>query len=102
MKKRNKLLDIAKKMPPLFHKLPNEDFDIHKSEVVKWLISQPEIMQYIFSHIEKIRGENAYIVYDRKTGKWRGVEHDDMVSVFHGDEPANKNTPTEKNSCGQW
>ena len=35
-------LEIAKSMPPLYHTLPNQKFDIEKSEAVKWLMKQPE------------------------------------------------------------
>ena len=68
-RKRSKRLEIAKQMPPLYHTLPNKDFDIRKSEVVKWLISQPEIMQYIFSHLKDI----GFIAYNQATKKWEGV-----------------------------
>ena len=30
-KKRSKLLDVVKNMPPLHHTIPNEEFDIKKS-----------------------------------------------------------------------
>lgn len=63
--------DITKQMPPLHHTMPGEEFDITKSEVVKWLISQPEIMQLIFNAVK-----GKYIVYDKVTGTWRGVDYE--------------------------
>ena len=47
MKSNNKygFLDCVKTMPPLYHSLPNEQFSLQKSEVVAWLIKQPEIQQ---------------------------------------------------------
>lgn len=65
-------LDVAKKMPPLHHTLPGSGFDIAKSEVVRWLTSQPEIMQLIFNAVK-----TKYIVYDKATGTWRGVDYAD-------------------------
>lgn len=67
------LLDIAKTMPPLYHKLPNEDYDVNKSEVAKWLVNQPDIMNYIVNRIKSCKN---FIVYDPSTGKWHGVDYD--------------------------
>lgn len=67
------LLDIAKTMPPLYHKLPNEDYDVNKSEVAKWLVNQPDIMNYIVNRIKSCKN---FIVYDPSTGKWNGVDYD--------------------------
>ena len=70
----SKLLAIAKHMPPLYHKLPGEVFDIMESEVVKWLIQQPEILNYIFN---RINGKTPYIVYNPTTGKWQGIDYEE-------------------------
>lgn len=67
---RSKKLDVAKRMPPLFHKLPGEEFDITKSEAARWLCTQPEIMQWVFDQMN--HSEN--IIYDPDTGKWKGVD----------------------------
>lgn len=72
----NKHLEVAKKMPPLYHKLPGEEFDIAKSEVVKWLITQPEIMQFIMDRVANRAEASRLITYDPDTGKWQGVEYD--------------------------
>lgn len=73
----SKLLSVAKKMPPLYHTIPGEEFDIKKSEVVNWLISQPEILSYVVNRIKGGKGQSAYIIYDSDTGKWQGVDYDD-------------------------
>lgn len=73
----SKALDIAKTMPPLFHKVPGEEFDIKKSEAVKWLLSQPEIANYVFHRITSQGTSNPLIVYNPKTGKWQGVDYHD-------------------------
>lgn len=69
----SKLLDAAKKMPPLYHTLPGKEFDILKSEVAQWLIQQPDVLSYIFN---RVGGDGKLIAYDRETGKWQGVDYD--------------------------
>lgn len=73
-KKRSKLqqaaVDAAKKMPPLFHKLPGEDFDIRKSRTLWWLIKQPEVLNYVWNVIQSSKA----IIYDSDIGKWKGVD----------------------------
>ncbi len=68
----SKLLYVAKKMPPLYHKLPGKEYDVKKSEMVKWLIQQPEILEYIS---DRIRGNYQFVTYDKETGKWQGVDY---------------------------
>lgn len=72
MKKRSEKLYIAKQMPELKHTIPGEKFDITKSEVVKWLISKPDILQYLFDHVK-----NVDLVYNPEYGTWIGVDHED-------------------------
>lgn len=67
--------EVAKKMPPLKHSL-GEDFDPRNSEVVKWLISQPEILNYIFDAVRGNGRRESPIIYDPKTKTWRGVDYD--------------------------
>lgn len=57
-------------MPPLEHSI-NGNFDINESNVIKWLISQPEIKQKIFD-LAKAHG---YIVFDPFSKKWYGSEY---------------------------
>lgn len=72
--KKDKRLLVARNMPPLTHKIENECFDIYKSEVVQWLIKQPELLNYIFDQVKK-----KEIVYDPETGKWQGVDYDELL-----------------------
>ncbi len=62
-------LNVARNMPRLRHKV-GERFDINTSEVVKWLVSQPEIMDKIFI----MANNHKVIVYDQNTGEWRGAD----------------------------
>lgn len=68
---RSKLLEAARKMPPLYHTLPNGYFDIQKSEVIKWLITQPEILNYIWNNLKN----SGVLVYNSETGRWKGVDY---------------------------
>ena len=60
-------------MPPCYHTLLGKDFDIMKSEVVQWLISQPEILNFLWNHIKN----SCDVIYDPDTGLWQGVDYDD-------------------------
>ena len=57
-------LTCTRKMPRLKHTV-GDRFDIRTSEVVKWLVNQPDIMQKIFNFA---MNEGA-IVYDPDTGE---------------------------------
>jgi hypothetical protein len=72
-RKRSKLLSVARKMPPCRHSFPGEEFDIKKSEAVRWLIDQPEILNYIWNHIK----QSDDIEYDSEMGYWHGADYDD-------------------------
>ena len=65
-------LDPARNMPPLYHTLPDKQFDIAKSEVIKFLISIPEIQQKIFD----MAVNHRVILYDPHTKIWKGVDWD--------------------------
>lgn len=73
-KNRNKskqaIIDIAKKMPPLFHKLPDEDFDYRKARTLWWLTKQPEVLKYIWDMVK----QSGALEYDSATHKWHGVD----------------------------
>ena len=62
-------LECARKMPALQH-VKSKPFDITQSEVAKWLVSQPDIMQKIFDMAVR----HQVITYDIKTQTWRGVD----------------------------
>lgn len=72
-RKKSKLLDIGKSMPTLYHTLPNEEFDYDKSQVLKWIASQPELLKYMHNKLSNI----GYIEYDKTTGTWKGIDAHD-------------------------
>lgn len=72
MKKMNYIfLESAKEMPPLAH-TTTKPFDITKSEVAKWLVSQPEIMQKVFD----MAANHKVIKYNTEKKTWQGVDYD--------------------------
>lgn len=60
---------VAAQMPPLRHKVDSQ-FSLQKSEVVKWLLSQESILQYVFD----VTQQTGMIEYDATTGTWRGKD----------------------------
>lgn len=64
-------LGIGKKMPPLYHTLPGQDFWYSDSEVLKWIASQPILLNWVKDQLKTA----GYITYDRETGKWTGVDY---------------------------
>lgn len=66
-----KQLEVGRKLPPSYHKLPGQDFDLKKSEAVKWLIDQPEVLNFVMD----IMNKSEAIVYDKVTGKWQGIDY---------------------------
>lgn len=79
----SKKLDIAKQMPALYHKLPDREFSVENSQVIKWAIEQPNILSYLWDRIK----QSGYVNYDPKSGKWKGVNHD---RVFYTDEDTDR------------
>ena len=69
-KKRSKSLEVARKMPPLYHTLPGEQFDLKKSEVVKWISEQPQLQAWVLDQLKSA----GYVEYDPETGLWSGIE----------------------------
>lgn len=72
MRKRSKILDVARMMPPLHHSVPGEEFDIQKSETMKWLLESPITWDYIWNNIK----QSGAIAYDPENGTWQGVDYD--------------------------
>lgn len=70
-KVRSKKLEIGKKMPPLFHTLPGQDFWYSDSEVLKWIAEQPLLLDWLKNQLQSA----GYITYDAITGKWTGVDY---------------------------
>ncbi len=68
--KRSQLLNVARKMPPLFHTIPGQAFDILQSQVLLWLIKQPDILNFIWNNIK----QSGDVFYDPKSGKWQGTD----------------------------
>jgi hypothetical protein len=64
-----KFKDYLSAMPPLHHTLPGQEFDINKSEVTKYIMAHPDILNWITS---RAIGTHR-IVYDNETGRWSGV-----------------------------
>lgn len=63
MIERHQLRQILSTMPPLEHST-----DVCQSEVVRWMIDQPLILEWLF---QVARGTTD-IQFDRATGKWIG------------------------------
>lgn len=71
MKPKSKISDVVGVMPRLSHHPDKtKPFDIHKSDVVTWLIIQPEVKQWLFN---KMRGR-WLIRYDASAGVWEGCK----------------------------
>lgn len=63
----------ASKMPPLSnYPDKSQPFDVYKSEVIRWLVDQPEILNNLFDHAASTKA----IVYDKNTDKWVGVNYE--------------------------
>lgn len=77
-------LESIKKMPPLYHKQPGEDFDMAKSEVAQWLIQQPLALNVIFELVKNTSCKDHSIKYDSRSGKWHGINYsqDEYDGVF--------------------
>jgi hypothetical protein len=63
-----KAFKAAAKMPPLYHQMPNQEFDYAKSEVIDWLCEQSEIRRAMFDYYRSA----LCIVFDKETGTWKG------------------------------
>lgn len=59
-------------MPPLYHTIPGEKFDIRKSRVIWWLTKQPDILNWLWNNIS----QSGMVTYNPETGKWQGVDYD--------------------------
>lgn len=72
-KTKQSIIETAKQMPPLFHKLPDEEFDYRKSRTLWWLVKQPEVLKYIWDIVK----QSEAIIYNPVTHKWQGVEFEE-------------------------
>ncbi len=71
-KSKDKRLTAAKYMPPLRKRQPDEEYDIRKDEVLKWVISRPELVNVLVSKLK----DWGYIRYDLGTHTWQGVDYE--------------------------
>ena len=71
-KSRQDIVDAARCMPPLYHKLPNEDFDFRKARTLWWLVKQTAVLKYIWELVK----QSGAIAYDANAGKWQGVDYE--------------------------
>ncbi|WP_164682156.1 hypothetical protein [Streptococcus hyointestinalis] len=69
-KVRSAKLEIGKRMPPLYHKLPNQIYDAQNSEVLKWIAEQPQLLEWTFAQLKTA----GYVEYNSETGVWSGIE----------------------------
>lgn len=67
----SKPFNAISKMPPGQHHQPFDQFAWPASEVVLWLINQPDVMQYIFT---KAKASGA-IIFDQESGTWHGRDY---------------------------
>jgi len=70
-KKRSAKLDIARKLPPCYHKLPNSEYNSKNSEAILWLIQQPSILDFLWDQFK----QSGDVVYNSETGRWQGVDY---------------------------
>jgi hypothetical protein len=64
-------VEVARTMPHLPHYVRGQPFDIEQSEVVRWLIRQPEVQQFIYNFM-KAKGA---IRLDLNSGDWIGADN---------------------------
>lgn len=69
----SKKLMTLKKMPPLHHTLPGEEFDIKKSAVIRWAMQDRDVLNYLWDQLK----QSGLIVYDQGSGTWKGIDFDD-------------------------
>lgn len=73
-RRKNRMTDIARYMPPLRHTIPGDQFDIRKSEVMKWLMKSPIVWNYVWNNIK----QSGAVVYNAETGTWQGADYNDQ------------------------
>lgn len=72
--KPSKLRIALAEMPSLRHS-NDGPFDLKKSEVIAWLVNQPEALQSLFG----LAVQSGGIVFDPATKTWRGVQAPDEI-----------------------
>lgn len=66
---KKKAYQVIESMPFSRHSFEGEPFDINKSEVVAWLVKQPDFMQWIYEFARSSRR----MVYDSEAKGWLGT-----------------------------
>ena len=61
--------EAIKRMPPKYHRLPGNEFDILKSEVCDFMMKMPEVRQYVFNTFKNC------MEYDPVTHQWHGKNY---------------------------
>lgn len=72
-KSKSKKLAVASNLPPLYHRLPGEEYSTKKSEVIQWLIQRPSILEFLWDHVK----QSGLVFYNQAIGKWQGVNYED-------------------------
>jgi len=81
MKKISTKLSVVKTMPKLQHRIPNEEYDVAESNVVKWLIQQPDVLQHLFETMK----DRKLIKYNSDTSTWQGIEYEEACPHGYSD-----------------
>ncbi len=69
-KSRQDVIEAAKTMPPLYHKLPNQTFDFRQARTLWWLVKQTAVLKYVWEIVK----QSGAVTYDARTGKWQGID----------------------------
>ncbi len=66
---KTQFMDMLSMMPPLPHSVPDQPFDIEKSQTVAWIMAQPGIKDWVW----QVARQTERIVFDKETRRWHGV-----------------------------
>ena len=65
-------------IPPLRHSVPGELFDLSKSELINWLVAQPQVREWLY---HKVR-YSGRVTFDAASGVWRGATVDETEGLL--------------------
>lgn len=66
----------ARKMPPLYHKHPDEEFDCKKSQALQWLLDQPDILNSLWN-----KYSHSSLIFNQDTRLWQGKDYQENNSI---------------------
>lgn len=66
--------NAVKNMPPLRHSVGGK-FNVDSSEVVQWLLAQPDLKTHVMNHMFHTCKASGFIVYHNATGTWQGRDY---------------------------